>query len=116
VYATREIEETMLNDSVTTVSKGGQFAEGEEVSFQLKGKTKKLKMSIFGKLSTVKESSFITIGLFTLIYILILEGTFLDEFEGFYSDHRTWVYICTSVAWFIMIYESVSRHREKKRT
>jgi hypothetical protein len=65
-----EIEEKFLSNSVKTVSRGGDFAEGREVELQIGNKSNSLQMSRLERLR-VRYTSYLIIGILLVVYILI---------------------------------------------
>jgi len=72
IHSTREIEEKFLTPSVKTVSRGGDFADGKEVSLNIGYKSKPMRISWFGRLLHDKVTSYAIIFIFFLMHILIL--------------------------------------------
>jgi hypothetical protein len=72
IRSARELEEQHLTDVVKTVSRGGDFADGKKIELTINGKTKKYRMSWFGRLLRVEWASYIVIAVFAAIYITIL--------------------------------------------
>jgi len=72
IRSARELEERHLTDIVETVSRGGDFAAGKEVQLTINGETRKYRMSWFGRLLKVEWASYLIIGVFAVIYLIIL--------------------------------------------
>jgi hypothetical protein len=72
IFSARELEEQHLNDVVKTVSRGGNFADGEEIQLTINGKTEKYRMSWFGRLIRVEWATYLVIVVFAAIYRMIL--------------------------------------------
>lgn len=69
ISSAREIEKLYLNDSIQTISRGKKFAGGEKV--EIWGEEKPLQMGFLDRLR-VKWTSYLIIGLFSVIYAVIL--------------------------------------------
>lgn len=72
IFSAREIEERFLINSVKTISRGGDFTDGKEISLQIGSKPRKFQMSRLGRLLRVRWISYFIIGLFLVMYTLIL--------------------------------------------
>lgn len=73
----REIEEKFLSDSVQTMSRGGNFAEGKEIKLTIGGTPKPLQLGILGRL-TLKWWTYLIIGIFFVIYVAIFVVNIAD--------------------------------------
>ena len=69
----RELE-SYLADPVTTVSRGTEFSEGNEVALAIGGETKKLRLTWLARTSLAKTESFyyFLIAMFLILYIVLL--------------------------------------------
>lgn len=72
IFSAREIEEKFLSDSVKIVSRGGDFADGKKVSLQIGSQPKQLELNRLGKDLRAEWASYVIIGLFLVMYVIIL--------------------------------------------
>ena len=71
IFAARELE-SHLGDQVATVSRGGAFADGDEVDFVLEGDRKHYRMSPFSRSLTAGSASYLVICVFAAMYGVFL--------------------------------------------
>ena len=77
VLSARELEEKYLSDQVRTVSRGGLFAEGSNVTIEIGGKPVQLRMSRLARLLRARNAaSWVIVLLATLYVAAILQGLF----------------------------------------
>ena len=72
IFSAREIEERYLSNAVQTVSRGGKFADGGKAEMEIAGEKKPLPMSCWARLLRIEWASYLIIGLFFAIYMIIL--------------------------------------------
>lgn len=93
IKAAREIEETFLSDSVTTLSRGDKVSEGDEVKFRFKERDEPFRIPFLGSLK-VKNLSYIIVGIFFFLYIVLLIDTY---FKGGESMWTKWMQAVTVI-------------------
>jgi len=73
VLSARELEEQYLSDPVNTISRGGKFKDGEQVSLTIKkcGDSKQIPIKIWPNIKT-KHLALVVIIVFSILYISIL--------------------------------------------
>lgn len=72
VMSARELEEKFLAPEVQTSSRGGTFTDGGQISVEISGKQKLLKMSLWGRILRARSILRIVILVFAVVYILAL--------------------------------------------
>jgi hypothetical protein len=88
IMSSRELEELYLSDPVKTVSRGGDFAEGRAVTLQISSRKKKMEMSRLGDGLRVQNASYILIGVFAALYLLIIAANWREQLPN-YPPQRT---------------------------
>jgi len=66
----REIEEKFLSDSVQTISRGGDFADGKEIKLTIGGRLKPLQLRVLDRLA-LEWWTCLIISIFFMIYVAI---------------------------------------------
>ena len=79
LFSARELEENYLRDPVQTFSRGGRFAEGEVVHFNINGQDKTHQVSPLGKIRIKKVGCYV-IYIFMAMYFLALISSILQIF------------------------------------
>ena len=72
ILSAREIEEQFLQNSIKTLSRGGELADCEEINFRINGKIKCHRISKLGKVFKVKTISSFVIIVFIILYVILL--------------------------------------------
>ena len=67
-----KLEEKLLGPLVTTVSRGGKYADGETVELAIDGRVVRLQMSWVGRTLRVAWCSYLIIATFFVLYAVVL--------------------------------------------
>jgi len=70
--AARELEDEYLANRVRVISRGNDFAAGKQVTYQIGGKSKTIRMSSWGRLMRTQAASYLVIAVFAVVYALML--------------------------------------------
>jgi hypothetical protein len=75
VGCARELEEKYLSDTLSIVSRGGLFAEGETVTIEVGGKRTSMRMSRTARIFRGKNVATCVTGILALMYLLMCDVT-----------------------------------------
>ena len=76
LLAAREIEEQYFSKSVKTISRGGDFADGRQITLEIGRSTSKRRLGFWARRTDGEKAPYIIMGLFAIIYL----GAFLVSF------------------------------------
>ena len=72
ILSARELEEKYLPAGLTTISRGGLFADGKSVDLTIGGRDLKVRMSRVSRIFKAAWSSYLVIASFLVLYLLLL--------------------------------------------
>lgn len=72
MLSARELEEKYFSSELQTVSRGGDFSSGKSVQIKIGNNFKHLRMGFLGRLILVKWVAYLIIGVFALMYLVLL--------------------------------------------
>ena len=82
IFSARELEESHLSPTVNIVSRGGDFADGREVTFTISGSERHHRLSCISSILKVRGASYLLIAIFAVLYVLSLIVILMDRIQS----------------------------------